>query len=232
VAEPSEADLISNPERTHFVARYRMYYVIIIITSFIVMVAWSLAEGWLVFLTTIAFPLSSVLYVVPFLPFRKIKRIKEIPGLKSIYVSSCWSILVLLAVAIQNEPVEVLPVVFLMVFVFIRSVVGGLLGDIRDMEGDEAANVRSLPAIMGKKNCLMLLEILHVCSVIMTVLFIWFYHLPVWVYGIVVSTLIGYFFHTKIKQQRYAPGVYFDLFDLEYHSYVPFMLLVRLIAEA
>ncbi len=222
-AEHTEADQLSNPERTAFVQKYRKVYIFLLAFSLLVLVVSALSYGLEVLATALFFPISAVLYVLPILPFKKIRRVKEIPGFKTVYVPLCWAVLIFLAMVIQQRPFVWYWAVFFFLFVFIRLFVGGFLGDIRDLKGDEATGVKTMAVLMGKKSSLIFLEAMHLLSVLLIPFFILVYNLPFYTAGLGFSALIGYTFHRRIVQDNYRSSVYYDLFDLEYHSY-PFVL--------
>ncbi len=104
--------------------------------------------------------LSYNLYLVPE-RFSKIKirRIKDIPGSKTILISAAWGIVVAAFPAAATGPLNLsagLTVVWCIGLVFVRSA----FFDIIDMQGDRIAGKETIPILLGAERALRFLKII------------------------------------------------------------------------
>ena len=96
----------------------------------------------------------SVLYPLPLLPFKKIKRLRDIPLVKIILIGIVWSSQAVLLPAIDVYGVphwfsNKVAFLWLCQFVFILFIT--IPFDIKDMHVDKVTGVTTLPSIFGEK---------------------------------------------------------------------------------
>ena len=102
--------------------------------------------------------IASIFYSVKLSP--SIPRLKEIVGLKSVLVAFSWGFTGALLPA-SSKAVDSVKIVMAFTFIFIQILVNTILCDIRDMYGDRASGVRTLPLDLGLSGTRKLLFIVN-----------------------------------------------------------------------
>jgi len=115
-----------------------------------VMLPCALRGQWTLAALSTAYPLSVALY----------GRIKRIPFVKVFYVAALWAALVLFA-ACAARAIRPLTLLAIALFVFGKIFVGVVVCDIKDMDADEKAGVRTIPTALGLRSSL---RVLHACN--------------------------------------------------------------------
>ncbi|MEO7424218.1 MAG: UbiA family prenyltransferase [Fibrobacteria bacterium] len=222
-------DRASTPERARYMIRYEKVFRGLIAASgagYLALAAafrpWALAIGAF-------YALSGGLYVLPFLPGPRIRRLKDIPFFKNVYVPACWLILILYSKADWHSfgAAERLG----MGFLFPRLIVSVATGDIRDQHGDSAANLRTIATALGGRGAMYLLQSLNVLSVAWIAFACLRGYWPM-----AALTMIGpvlYIVGLLAVMGRYPSQGEFvsEIFDFELISYGPLMLLATLAAR-
>ena len=100
--------------------------------------------------------LTSLLYgkgvVVP--------RLKNVLGVKNLVLVATWTLMAT-AIPVLSTPLDPVPVLMVAVFVFLKIFINSLLFDVRDIWGDRAAGVRTLPVALGRTATFRLLVLLN-----------------------------------------------------------------------
>jgi 4-hydroxybenzoate polyprenyltransferase len=121
----------------------------------------ALQAGWLFVLFNVVQQLLGCLYSAPIRLGARTIRIKEVPFLKNVYAAIFWSFALMLTPYVYaQQPVTPAAWIFVVVF-FGMSYFVELSWDLRDMPGDAAAGVRTLPLVMGERFALGLLSAVH-----------------------------------------------------------------------
>ncbi len=89
---------------------------------------------------------ASILYSFKLSP--SIPRLKEILGLKSVLVAFSWGFTGALLPA-SGQAVDASKIVLAFTYIFIQILVNTILCDVRDMDGDMASGVNTLPISLG-----------------------------------------------------------------------------------
>ncbi|HUV53858.1 MAG TPA: UbiA family prenyltransferase [Candidatus Krumholzibacteriaceae bacterium] len=90
--------------------------------------------------------IASIFYSVKLSP--SIPRLKEILGLKSVLVAFSWGFTGALLPA-SSQAVDAAKIVMAFTYIFIQILVNTILCDVRDMDGDRASGVKTLPLALG-----------------------------------------------------------------------------------
>ena len=149
-------DSISLPERAGFISNYSKLFTYATVASYIVALTLTLLINTLAFYV-ILFPLCmGLIYSIKISNF----RLKDIPALKNISIAVSWAVVgTFLPLAVSFEFLTLVALIFY--FVFIKCFINTVLFDIRDIEGDSANGVRTIPVIFGvnkTKNLLLVLN--------------------------------------------------------------------------
>jgi 4-hydroxybenzoate polyprenyltransferase len=146
-----QADLISMPERTQWVARHRAGLSRVVIFSFVGAVGLILlrpAALWPL-LVGLGFALS---YTLRWLPWRG-RRLgwKHLPGLKMPFVAGLWTLTSVLTPAFVYNQLSFNQTCLLAGAACLLIMVQILLNDLRDIRGDISGGTLSLPVLIGDR---------------------------------------------------------------------------------
>lgn len=152
-----DEDAINHAERYAFTKEYGTTLFRSAVGAYIVALCLSILQGPGSLLIT-AIPLvAGVVYSVPLFPAGfGFRRLKEVPIMKSLLVAFSWAVPpVLLPVCHAAAPADTITVI-VGVFLFIQAFTNTVVFDMRDVEGDIAAGVKTIPAILGIRRTLLL----------------------------------------------------------------------------
>ncbi|NYT01097.1 MAG: UbiA family prenyltransferase [Methanocellales archaeon] len=221
-------DLINDPERTRLFAGNRKIWIIIGTFSFIASMALALREGLNIFLTM--FSIISV-YVGYGIGFPLIPRLKDIPGVKNLVLVSSWTIVPTILPNLSESGVlekkGILLSIMIFYFIFIKILVNSILYDVRDIKGDSATGVRTLPVVLGVKNVRMILLIFN-STLILWIMVCWRLNiflsfLPILTANIFYGFWYINFFTENINNKRTLLDILVD------GEWIPLTLLIALI---
>jgi len=129
---------------------------------------------------------------------------------KNATVSLSWAMEASLLPAAFSFNSSVIAMIFL--FIFIKGMINTILFDIRDVEGDIRAGVRTIPSILGVKNTRNLLFAMN--TLLITWVLFAFYnsmfilYIPVFVFCIIY----GYFYIIYFSRKREIPRTHYGVF--------------------
>ena len=219
LSDKSGADQQSTPQRTAAIKRCQRWMKISVIAAFLSMIGLALSGGLLTLLITLAFPLTGMLYVLPILPFHQIKRLKDIPLLKSFYVPACWCLLVVLALHLGQIDWFQPATLFIFAFVYLRIFLGASIGDIRDLDADRAVGVQTLTGFLGLARSHRMVTALHLFSPILVITAVWAAWVPVTALGLIAPCLFGFWVYKLFCAQPENREFLGYFYDIEYISY-------------
>jgi 4-hydroxybenzoate polyprenyltransferase len=158
LADMGNSDAIAYPERAAFYRRFRKPLLFCYLALGLAALGLAASIGWWAVAYVSGFPLSVVLYAVPFLPrgFR-IRRFKDIPLGKNVYLSLCWAALVPMACLWIGVPLTSASLA-LCAYVFALVAFGATVCDLKDEHGDRDAGIQTLPTVLGRRGTLRLLR--------------------------------------------------------------------------
>lgn len=153
-----DEDAINHTERYTFTKNYGPILFDAAIGAYALALGLSALQGLECLLVTIVPLAAGIVYSVPLFPARfGFRRLKEVPFMKSLVVAFSWAIppALLPVCHLAHSPDIATGVVgaFLFFLVFTNTVIF----DLRDVEGDAASGVRTIPTILGTRRTLFLL---------------------------------------------------------------------------
>jgi len=160
-----KSDRYNDPERANFYNRYRRTLAALAVIAGASGLVKAYQLGPIPFLIILAMSVMGLLYNIRLVPERfpaiKFRRIKDIPGSKTILIAVAWGIVtaVLPALSIGSGLFTIeIPLAFLWSssMVFIRTA----FFDILDMQGDRIVGKETIPILMGQKNAMRMLKAL------------------------------------------------------------------------
>jgi 4-hydroxybenzoate polyprenyltransferase len=162
-----------------------------------------LAADKKVLLTLAPIALITIFYTIPvFKTAKTIFRLREIPFLKIFLISLVWSASTVLLPVIQSgasHDRENIFIILLERFLFVFAIT--IPFDIRDMQADMKAGLRTIPIVTGEKNALI---IANLVLFLFTILCWWHYGTTslAWLnYAFVLSALSTFYFINSKKLQ-------------------------------
>ncbi|MCE5337984.1 MAG: UbiA family prenyltransferase [Methanomicrobiaceae archaeon] len=158
-----DEDAINHSERYAFTKEYGPVLFRSAAAAYIIALCISACLGFESLLVTAVPLIAGVVYSVPLFPILLgFRRLKEVPFMKSLIVAFSWAVppalLPVCHAALPASSAAGIVGVFFFLLVFTNTVVF----DIRDMEGDMASGVKTIPAILGTQRALLLLTGINV----------------------------------------------------------------------
>ncbi len=200
-------DLINQPDRAQFVKKYRDYIVFACLESVNIAVI-------LAFFTN---PAAILVILFPFyvglfysMGVRRV-RIKNLKVLKNIMIAGAVTVgaaLLPLAVHVSIPFVVLLVAYWFFLKVFIDSVVL----DVRDIEGDQKAGVRTIPASLGRNKTRNLLLLLNSTLIVWLAFSLYHGLFYPYLFALIFSVLYGYWFILRFTRTSATTTGLFDLF--------------------
>jgi len=195
-------DAVNHQDRYRFTKKYEKYLYTAAIGGCGFALALGALYGLLTFLMVLLPLILGILYSIPCLPpSTGYRRLKEIPVLKNLIVAIAWGIpLTFIPLFVTSTSVTLataVSLVYLSSFVFIAST----LPDIRDIEGDKLAGIRTIPVVIGAERTMTLITGINLmvgtCAVIISAMYL----TPVIVLVLAVSIL-----YTHISIRSFTRG--------------------------
>ena len=153
VARFDPQDEVNDPERSALIRRWRRPLLISGAAAMLGGGAAALACGPLAALLFLTPLIAGVLYALPLpIPGRRAPlRIKDVTGLKSLYVAATWALTAgALPLVVDGATLDPSPALALIAaWIFARIVINTVYFDLGDMVGDLAAGTRTIPIALG-----------------------------------------------------------------------------------
>ena len=184
-----DLDESTNPERVHYIkSKMAVYpyviaaYILILVAALCMSANWGLIEFGSILV------IGGILFTVVLKDFTK-----KIPLFKNAYTALIWAFGGTFTLVFYMS----LPVgwFFILVFAFMymRSIANVIFFDLKDMEGDSARGLKTLPAMVGKKRTIQFLYVFNVIGFIPLLAGIYIGVIPV--FGLALLPLMAYSFY-------------------------------------
>ena len=145
-----DQDAVSHPDRTALLGGRRKYLPMISGGCFLLGYVFALTVNYVFFaalLVPLAFSLAYSVGSKGLVGVIGVSKLKDKLLVKNLFVSLGWSLIpVLVGLYYLNLAVVLLP---MGVFIFLRLMVNTLIFDVRDVEGDRGAGIRTVPVAYG-----------------------------------------------------------------------------------
>lgn len=216
-------DKASTPERARYMIRFDRAFRILIGASVLLYVAFAIAYRPWALLVGVFYTLCTGLYVLPVLPGKRIRRLKDIPFFKNVYVPACLLTLVLYS---STELVSYgAALIWGIIFIFLRLMVSVATGDVRDEAGDRAANLTTIVTALGHKNGLRLLHFLNGLSIAWIIFGCLRGYWPM-AAMVIIAPVFYIIWLLRIMERDPSQGEFVaEIYDFEIISYGPLMIL-------
>jgi len=148
---------ISDPVKAYFFQRQRGVLFFFSSAALVLSLLLGYSLGALVFVILTLMSIVGILYSVQFIPgilkpIFKVRKLREIPGSKTLFVSIAWAFITVI-LPLLGSGVEKSMAVISWVFIFSLSLayVRCSLFDVFDMQGDRIVGKETLPVLLGEK---------------------------------------------------------------------------------
>ncbi|WP_324665061.1 UbiA family prenyltransferase [Haloarcula sediminis] len=163
-----EEDAINNPERSSFVADHPGVVAGLAVGTFALGAALAWRGGGFVALAVALVPLAaSVLYSLPVTPAGR--RLKDVLGVNTALVALAWAVTVTgVPLAVAGQPAGPVAVAVCLFF-FLRTFISVEVFNVRDITGDAATGVDTIPVALGVPRTRLILALFEGCSLALVV---------------------------------------------------------------
>jgi 4-hydroxybenzoate polyprenyltransferase len=200
-------DLINQPDRARFVKKYRDYILFACFESINIAVILAFFTNPAAILV-ILFPFYvGLLYSVG---VRRL-RIKNVKVLKNIMIAGAITVgAALLPLAVHVD----IPFIVLLVayWFFLKVFIDSVVLDVRDIEGDRKAGVRTIPVSLGRNKTRNLLLFLNSTLIMWLALSLYHGLFYPYLFALIFSVLYGYWFILRFTRASAKTTGLFDLF--------------------
>ncbi len=184
-----DLDESTNPERVHYIKSKMVVYPYIIVAYILILVAaLCLYANWGLIEFASILVIGGILFTIVLKDFTK-----KIPLFKNAYTALIWAFGGTFTLVFYMS----LPVgwFFILVFAFMymRSIANVIFFDLKDMEGDTARGLKTLPAMVGKKRTIQFLYVFNVVGFIPLLAGVYIGAIPV--FGLALLPLMAYSFY-------------------------------------
>ncbi len=153
-----EEDRYNDPDRARFYETHTRFLAALAVAAGAAGLLTAFAVGPVPFLSLLAMSLMGLSYNLRFLPEGKYRRIRDIPGSKTILIALAWGVVTSVFPPLSARGGMGLGAVLVFLasagMVFIRTA----FFDILDMQGDRIVGKETIPIILGEKRSLTLLK--------------------------------------------------------------------------
>lgn len=183
-------DAINHSKRHSFTKKYETFLSTTAILAYILVILLALCCGIkTVVISTIPL-LCGILYSIAWIPERfKYRRLKDVPFAKNIVIAFAWASTPALLPVYSTESRTGMVTFIVFIFFFMLVFINSVLFDMRDIEGDAVAGVKTIPVILGIPLTIQFLGCLNILSAIMIIRFS-FVFLPVKLVLLLVAGII------------------------------------------
>ncbi|NJE06164.1 prenyltransferase [Thermococcus sp. M36] len=220
-----DEDEINNPERTGYIKRVSGVFRHAVLVSFAVAVILGvLTSPWAA--PVIIFPIfSGVLYSVSLIP--GYPRLKDITGIKNVIIALTWANGTAFLPYLAAGAPELQRALMIYYFFFMKSMINTILFDVRDIEGDRANGIKTIPVKLGLRRSRNILIALNSTLVLWMLLAYSRGYFAGYMPVLVFSILNGYAYILYFARKRERPGKLLDVWvDGEWFYTLPLALFL------
>ncbi len=162
-SEGASSDELTNENRARYLqCKHKSTYIVIIASVMLSILLFTFAN-------TVTFLIGLSILVLGLLYGSHFKKLtKKIPAFKNVFVSIVWSFMALFVFVYYSLPITY-GALMLALFIFIRMMNIQILFDVRDVEGDRAEGLLTIPALFGEKKYPVILKMINLISIIFVV---------------------------------------------------------------
>ncbi|MEW6010235.1 UbiA family prenyltransferase [Methanobacterium movens] len=155
------------------------------------------------------------------------KMTKIIPFFKNFYTALTWAIGGTFFIIFYNSLSISTAFIIMFIFIFLRVLINIIFFDLKDIEGDKMAGLKTLPAMVGKKNSILFLHIINLISFLPLFFGVYYGILPLFALSLVGFYFYVYFYIRKSEKvdEKDLHVISHTMADSEFVIW-PFVLLI------
>ena len=204
-----DEDLINNPKKYLFYEKHGKTFYVLAALSYLLALYISFEYSYITTLIVFIPLILGIAYSVKWIPGSGYKRIKDIPGGKTLVLSFAWASVILLT----NYYVGFTPTLLsLFFYVFLIEFMAALAFDVRDIRGDRRAGVKTIAVIFGKKTTMIILHILNLISLAFLLLIVYSNILPITMLAVSIGMFLFFILSFKMMLTNISKTMIYDLF--------------------
>lgn len=197
-------DAINHSDRHSFTSRYGKVLSTSAILAYILAIALAFCYGVKTTLISAIPLICGILYSITWLPKKfKYRRLKEIPFVKNLVVAFAWALTPALLPVYSNSSNATVATFIVVIFFFTLVFINSVIFDLRDIEGDAASGVKTIPVVFGVRRTINFLACLNILFGLIDLLLCFAYLSPKFTYllaaGMVYATFYVFSF-SKVKR--------------------------------
>ena len=222
-----EEDEVNSPEKASFVNSNEKTLTFTVCSSYIIAITLGLLDSFYAVLILL-FPLfAGVVYSIKV--SSKLPRLKDIFAVKNIIIALSWAVVTTFIPAINAPNVSWAFIIPIFYFFFVKSFVNSVVCDIRDIEGDTANGIRTIPVGIGKEKTKRILSALTF-SIMPVISILLFYGLSIGYFITMAFSMINSYWHINYVSNAEEVSKYMSL--LVHGEWIFVLVLCYIIATA
>jgi 4-hydroxybenzoate polyprenyltransferase len=155
---------------------------------------------------------------------------KKIKGFKTVYASASWSFVTVIFTAVYCSYSNILPIIFLFMFVTLRVIINTSFSDFKDIESDRRRGIITLPMLFKtKNNGLNFLHAINILSCALIIFGAMIQILPTYVLFLLISSLYNLYYIQKGKQEKTNISALTHVFVDGENYYWPFLVFIGMV---
>ena len=154
-------DEYNEPERARFYRRHRRRLTVLAITAGALGLLCAPAMGTAAFAILLIMSLLGLsynLYLIPAGIGWRFRRLKDVPGSKTVLIAAAWGVVAVLLPGISGRDVSVAGIAAVFVWAVVLVFARTAFFDLLDVQGDRIVGKETLPILLGSRRTLILLE--------------------------------------------------------------------------
>lgn len=219
--EEFDQDILTNPERSTELRKYKKFIPLIVILSFLIMtLVVSLTASRDALFCMIVLFLIGILYTI------FLKRLtREIVGFKNFMTTLPYALLVVFLFIYYGVSLTTGGILILL-FYFMRMFLNTALFDIRDIASDKKESLKTFAIVFGKGKTLGLLTVLNVLSAVPIIYGIYVGILPLFSAAILFTIFYAFYYLKQVKSSDINKSFLYNvIIDSEFIFWLPYILI-------
>ena len=203
-----EEDEVNSPEKASFVNSNEKALTFAVGSSYIIAIILGLLDSFYAVFILLVPLLAGVVYSIKV--SSKLPRLKDIFAVKNIIIALSWAVVTTFIPAINTPGVSWAFIIPLFYFFFVKSFVNSVVCDIRDIEGDTANGIITIPVGIGKEKTKKILSVLTF-SIMPVISILLFYGLSVGYFITLAFSMINSYWHINYISNAKEVSKYMSL---------------------
>lgn len=148
-------DQVNMPERANFIGGRRRFVLFTALGAYMLSIPLAFLVTPVALLIVFIPLLTNLLYSSRLLP--GVPRLKDIPVMKNLFVAISWAMVCTLLPVVDIFSLPTASILLVLYFMLVKVFINTVLFDIRDVNGDLEAGIRTIPCLLGNRRTSILL---------------------------------------------------------------------------